>query len=168
MKTAIYPGSFDPVTLGHLDIIKRSAAIFDKLIIAVLANPRKKTMFTAEERVELIKLAAEGIPNIEVARSDRLLVDFAAERGSFIIVKGLRAVSDFEHEFQMALTNHKMDNRLDTLFLTTNYEYLYLSSSVVKEIGILGGDVSAFLPQSVIEKVAQRFKEWGAHDGGRD
>lgn len=158
MKTAIYPGSFDPVTMGHLDIITRASAIFDRLIVAVLDNPRKHTLFSPAERVEFLGKVTKDLPNVEADTSKLLLADYANRRGTFIIVKGLRAVSDFEHEFQMALTNRKLNPKLDTLFLTTNYKYLYLSSSIVKEIGSLGGDISDFVPAQILGEVTERLK----------
>lgn len=159
MATAIYPGSFDPVTFGHLDIIRRASKIFDRLIVAVLFNPSKRCTFTPQERMEMIGRVTGDLPNVEAATSEKLLVDFAEERQSFVIVKGLRAVSDFEHEFQMALTNKKMNGRIETLFLTTNYRYLYLSSSIVREIGSLGGDISDFVPAPILEDVTRKLRE---------
>ena len=157
MKTAIYPGSFDPVTNGHLDIIRRAAGIFDHLIVGVLYNPSKHATFTPEERVEMLSRVTKDLPNVEIATSTRLLVDFAQERDVSVVVKGLRAVSDFEHEFQMALTNRKLSPKLDTVFLTTNYRYLYLSSSIVREVGSLGGDISDFVPREILEDVTKKL-----------
>ncbi len=157
MLTAIYPGSFDPVTLGHLDIIERASAIFDHLIVAVLVNRHKQTLFSAQKRVEFLKRVTAEFPNVEIDTSSLLLADYAQQKGSNVIVKGLRAVSDFEHEFQMALTNRKLNPKLDTLFLTTNYKYLYLSSSIVKEIGSLGGDISDFVPPAILHNVVDKL-----------
>ena len=153
MKIAIYPGSFDPPTLGHLDIIERASGIFDKLIVACMANPRKKTLFSAERRIEMLREITKDMPNVEVDRSGELLAAYAKERGAAVIVKGLRAMSDFEMEFQMALLNRKMNPDLDTLFLTAGDRFHYLSSSAVKEIGALGGDISDFIPPAILGKV---------------
>lgn len=159
MTTAIYPGSFDPVTVGHLDIIKRAAKLFDNVIVAVLVNMEKKPWFTIDERMSLLKKATEGIPNVEIAGFDGLLVDFAAQRGASAIVKGLRAVSDFEYEFQMALTNRKLDNNLETVFLTSSAENMFLSSSIVKQVGLLGGDISTFVPDGIKDEILLRIKQ---------
>ena len=150
MKIAIYPGSFDPVTSGHLNIIRRAASIFDKLIVCVMINAGKTPMFTQEERVELIRRTTADIPNVEVECSDELLANYARRKGSCVIVKGLRAGSDFENEFQMALINRKINPELDTMFLTADSQYMYLSSSTVKELGNYGVDLSDFLPEEII------------------
>ena len=150
MKIAIYPGSFDPVTIGHLNIIQRCANIFDKLIVCVMVNAGKNPMFTLEERKELIRRITEDLPNVEVDSSSELLADYARRRGSCVIVKGLRAGSDFENEFQMALINKKINPELDTMFLTAESQYMYLSSSMVKELGSYGVDLSDFLPEEII------------------
>ena len=162
MKIAIYPGSFDPVTSGHLNIIQRAANIFDKLIVCVMVNAGKNPMFTLEERVDLIRRVTSGLNNVEVDSSSELLADYAKKRGSCVIVKGLRASSDFENEFQMALINHKINPELDTMFLPAESQYLYLSSSTVKELGSYGVDLSDFLPAEIIpdfqEKIEKRKK----------
>ncbi len=150
MKIAIYPGSFDPVTSGHLNIIRRAANIFDKLIVCVMVNAGKQPMFTQEERVELIRRVTADLPNVEVDCSGGLLADFAREKGCSVIVKGLRANTDFENEFQMALINHKINPELDTMFLPAEPEYTFLSSSTVKELGNYDVDLSDFLPASII------------------
>ena len=150
MKIAIYPGSFDPVTSGHLNIIQRAAKIFDKLIVCVMVNAGKKPMFTQEERAELIRRVTSDLPNVEVDCSAELLAEYAKRKGSCVIVKGLRAGSDFENEFQMALINHKINPELDTMFLTAESQYMYLSSSTVKELGKYGVDLSDFLPEQII------------------
>ena len=150
MKIAIYPGSFDPVTSGHLNIIRRAATIFDKLIICVMVNAGKSPLFTLEERVDLIRRVTEDIPNVEVDSSSELLAEYAKRKGSCVIVKGLRAGSDFENEFQMALINRKINPELDTMFLTSEHQYMYLSSSAVKELGRYNVDLSDFLPEQII------------------
>ena len=157
MKIAIYPGSFDPVTSGHLNIIRRAANIFDKLIVCVMVNSVKEPMFTKEERVNMIKQVTADIPNIEVDCSNELLAEYARRKGSCVIVKGLRAGSDFENEFQMALINHKINPDLDTMFLTAEHQYMYLSSSTVKELGNYDVDLSDFLPEQIIPEFIQRI-----------
>lgn len=160
MKIAIYPGSFDPITSGHLNIIQRAASIFDKLIVCVMVNSGKHPMFSLEERVEMIRRVTHDISNVEVDGSSELLAEYAKRRGSCVIVKGLRAGSDFENEFQMALINRKINPELDTMFLTAESQYMYLSSSTVKELGNYGVDLSDFLPAGIIpdfqERVARR------------
>lgn len=158
MKIAIYPGSFDPVTSGHLNIIRRAAKIFDKLIVCVMVNAGKNPMFTLEERVDLIRRVTEDLTNVEVDSSSELLADYARRRGSCVIVKGLRAGSDFENEFQMALINHKINPELDTMFLTAESQYMYLSSSTVKELGNYGVDLSDFLPFEIIPDFQARIE----------
>ena len=159
MNTAIYPGSFDPVTNGHLNIISRAAKSFDKLIVCVMVNADKRPMFTAQERVELLRRVTADIPNVEIAHSDRLLADFARERNCGVIVKGLRAMSDFEREFQMALINRKLNPGLDTMFLTAEHQFMYLSSSIVKEMGHYGADLREFLPEQIIDDFRSRLAE---------
>ena len=166
MKTAIYPGSFDPVTNGHLNIIQRAAKSFDRLIVCVMFNVDKHPMFYAAERVELIRRVTADIPNVEVMFSDKLLADFAREQGSSIIVKGLRAVSDFEREFQMALVNHKLNPGLDTMFLTAEHQFMYLSSSAVKELGRYDVALEDFLPAAIIPDFKARMA--GQIGGGHD
>lgn len=156
MRTAIYPGSFDPVTYGHLDVIKRSAAIFDKLIVAVSINSQKKPMFTLEERVNFIKEETQNYDNVEVHLLDGLLVDYAKEKGANVIIKGLRAVSDFEYEFQMALMNKNIGPEVETLFMMTAQEYSYLSSSIVKEVAKFGGKIDSLVPQKVARAVIEK------------
>ena len=164
MKTAIYPGSFDPVTSGHLNIIRRAASIFDKLIVCVMVNAGKNPMFTLEERVNLIRRVTTDLPNVEVDCSDELLAEYAKRKGGCVIVKGLRATSDFENEFQMALINHKINPNLDTMFLTAEHQYMYLSSSTVKELGSYQVDLSDFLPEQIIPEFQRKMKE--IHQGG--
>ena len=157
MKTAIYPGSFDPVTSGHLNIIRRAANIFDRLIVCVMVNAAKNPMFTLEEREALIRRVTADLPNVEVDSSNELLADYARRRGSCVIVKGLRAGSDFESEFQMALVNRKLNPELDTMFLTADSQYMYLSSSMVKELGKYGAELSDFLPQEIIPDFREKL-----------
>jgi pantetheine-phosphate adenylyltransferase len=160
MKTAVYPGSFDPVTLGHLNIIRRAAAIFDRVVVCVMVNSEKNPMFTLEERVELIKKVTARFPNVEVDTSDKLLVDYADSIGNAVIVKGLRAVSDFEMEFQMAMVNKKINPELDTVFLTAGEKYTFLSSTVVKEMAKYGADLHEFVPMEIIDDVINKTKSW--------
>ena len=157
MSIAICPGSYDPVTLGHLDIITRTSRIFDHVIVAVMINPNKKTSFTVEERIDLLRRATEGIPVVEVVGFTGLLADYAHQRGATAIVKGLRAVTDFEYEFQMALTNKKLASDVETLFMTTRSEYMYLSSSMVKQVAMFGGDISEDIPACILEDVKKRI-----------
>lgn len=168
MKIAIYPGSFDPITSGHLNIIRRGASIFDKLIVCVMVNAGKNPMFTLQERVALIQRVTRDLPNVEVDCSAELLAEYAKRRGGCVILKGLRAGSDFENEFQMALINHKLNPDLDTMFLTAESQYMYLSSSMVKELGSYGADLTDFLPIEIIpdfqEKIEQRNR---IHQGGK-
>ena len=159
MRVAVYPGSFDPVTLGHIDIIQRTAKMFDKVVIGVLRNRSKSPLFTAEERVELLKQVTADIPNVEVQSFQGLLIDFVRQNHANVIVRGLRAITDFEYELQMAQTNRIMSPDLDTLFLTTSLEYAYLSSTTVKEVAAFGGDISAFVPPYVEEKIRERMHE---------
>ena len=159
MKIAIYPGSFDPITSGHLNIIRRGANIFDRLIVCVMNNAGKNPMFSHEERVDLIRRVTADLPNVEVDCSNELLADYAKSRGSCVILKGLRAGSDFENEFQMALINHKINPGLDTMFLTAEHQYMYLSSSTVKELGNYNVDLSDFLPEPIIPVFKQRIAD---------
>ena len=156
MKIAVYPGSFDPVTSGHLNIIRRAANIFDKLIVCVMVNAGKNPLFSLDERVALIKRVTANIPNVEVDCSDKLLAEYAKDKGSCVIIKGLRAGSDFENEFQMAMINRKINPNLDTMFLTAEHQYMYMSSSVVKELGKYQADLSDFLPEEIIDDVKKR------------
>ena len=157
MKIAICPGSFDPVTLGHLDIIERAADIFDKVIVVVASNKSKKTSFTVEERMELIKRCIKS-DNISVDTNDGLLVDYAKEKGAVAIVKGLRAMSDFDYEFQQALTNKSLYPECETVFLTARGENMFLSSSMVKQVCSLGGDISSFVPENITQDIYKRCK----------
>ena len=159
MKTAIYPGSFDPITLGHLNIIKRAAVCFDRLIVCVLVNSEKinRGMFTPEERVELIRKVVAKLPNVEVDSSDTLIAEYARQKRACTLVKGLRAVSDYESELQMALINRKLNPRLETMFLPSSVKYTYVSSSMVKEMARYGADLSDFLPREIIADVQQKM-----------
>ena len=158
---AICPGSFDPITIGHLDIIKRAASMFSKVIVLVMKNSAKDPCFSYEERMEMIKTATEGIDNVEVDYYEGLLADYCVEKNARAIIKGLRAMSDFEYEFQMALTNKKLNQNTETVFLTTSAEYMYLSSSMVKQIGRLGGDIKDFVPQQIHDKIKNRLTKKG-------
>lgn len=160
MTKAIYPGSFDPVTFGHLDIIKRSAEMFDTVVIGVLDNMRKTPLFLAKERVNMIKEVTKDIPNIEVCAFSGLLVDFARSQDSRVIIRGLRAITDFEYELQMAQTNRQIMEDLDTVFLSTNVEYSYLSSSMVKELALFHGDISKFVPEHVLNLINDKYKQY--------
>ena len=159
MKIAVYPGSFDPVTMGHMDIIRRGAQMFDKLVVSVLINTNKKSLFTMEERVELLRKSVEGagLTNVEVSSFSGLLADYTEQIGACTIVRGLRAVTDFENEFQLALINRKLNPNADTVFLVTSAENMYLSSSLVREVGSFGGDISEFVPPEVIGQVTARL-----------
>ena len=159
VRRAIYPGSFDPLTLGHVDIIRRARHLFDSLIVAVANNEAKRPLVTADERISMIEEALQGTPNILVKKLDGLLVDFAVAEDAFVVIRGLRAVSDFEFEFQMALMNRSLQPRLETVFLTPKEEYTFLSSRIVKEVGRLGGDVTSFVPALVAHRLAEKFSK---------
>ena len=159
MRIAIYPGSFDPVTLGHLDIIRRASGLFDRLIVAVMHNQNKKPMFSVEERMEMLRRTTAGLPNVEIESFGGLLADYAHSKNACVLVKGLRAVSDFEYEFQMALANRKLNAELDTVFLMTSSEYMYLSSSVVKDIAVHGGSVAGFVPDEIVQDIVRRTRK---------
>lgn len=157
MKTAICPGSFDPITLGHLDIIRRAAIMFDKVIVAVMVNPDKNPSFTAEERLAMIRKATADVPNVDAECFDGLLAEYAGLKHAQAIVKGLRAVTDFEYEFQMSLVNQKLNPETDTIFLTTSAQHMYLSSSMVKSIAKFGGDISDFVPECICAEINERL-----------
>ena len=165
MKTAIYPGSFDPITLGHLNIIKRAAVCFDKLIVCVMVNSEKvnRGLFTEEERVELIRKVVAKLPNVEVDSSDTLIAEYARQKRACTLVKGLRAVSDYENELQMALINRKLNPRLETMFLPSSTKYTYVSSSMVKEMARYGADLSDFVPREIIADIEEKMN--GRRDG---
>ena len=156
MKTALYPGSFDPITLGHLNIVRRAAAVFDKVVVCVMKNSEKSPMFTIEERMELARKVTARFSNVEVATTDMLLAEYAKQFDGAVIVKGLRALSDFDYEFQIALINKKMNPQLETMFLTASEKYTYLSSSVVKEMARYGAELSDFVPIEIIGDVIGR------------
>lgn len=155
--TAICPGSFDPVTFGHLDIITRASKMFKKVIVVVASNSSKKNSFTPEERVEMIKKCIPDLPNVEVDHYDGLLAEYAKQKNATAIIKGLRAMSDFEYEFQMALTNKELNPQVETLFLTTAAQNMYLSSSMVKQIAAMGGDISHFVPEVIKQDIIDRI-----------
>lgn len=157
MNVAIVPGSFDPVTNGHLDIIKRTAALFDVVYVSILSNSSKNPLFKDVERVELIKRVTKDLPNVKVESFTGLLVDYAKQRNAKFIVKGLRAVSDFEYEFQMSLINKQLAPEIETFFITTNSKYSYLSSSIVKEVAKYGGDLTKMVPQEIIEDIKNKI-----------
>ena len=157
MSIAVYPGSFDPVTFGHLDMIKRSAAIMDELIVGVLNNSAKNSLFSVDERVSMLKELTKDIPNVTVDSFDGLLVDYMKKSGATIIVRGLRAVTDFEYELQIAQTNHVEYPEAETIFLTTNLKYSYLSSSIVREFAAYGGDISNFVPPQFIDRIYEKY-----------
>ncbi len=157
MRTVVYPGSFDPVTYGHLDVIQRAARLFDRVIVAVAESERKQPLFSLAERLAMVERAIKSIPNAEADAFSGLLADYVKRRGAGAVLRGLRAVSDFEFEFQLALVNRKLNDKFETIFLTPKETYTFLSSSVVKEIARLGGDVSCFVPPHVCKALARKF-----------
>jgi len=165
MSIAIYPGSFDPVTLGHLNIIKRASACFDKVIVCVMINSKKTGMFTPEERLDQLRRSTERFPNVEVDYSNELLAAYAKRRGAHVLVKGLRAVSDYEYEVQMALVNRKLNPNLETMFMASSEKYTYLSSTIVKEMARYGADLAEFIPREIVDEVNQRMKELEGKEG---
>lgn len=156
-KTAIYPGTFDPITNGHLSILTRGLKIFDKVVIAILNNPKKTPLFSVEERIEMIKSVLKDLPNVEVDAFDGLLVDYVAYKKTNIILKGMRALSDFEYEFQMALMNRKLNREIQSVFMMTDYKWFYTSSTIIKEAASLGGDISGLVPPVVCAKLKEKF-----------
>lgn len=158
MLRAIYPGSFDPVTYGHLDVIKRSNKIVDELIVGVLNNNAKMPLFSAEERVKMLKSTTKELINLQIVTFDGLLIDFARQQKADVVIRGLRAITDFEYELQMSQTNHKLEPGVETMFLTTSIEYSYLSSTTVKEIAVFGGDISQFVPEIVAVELEKKMK----------
>lgn len=157
MKRALTPGTFDPITSGHLDIITRAAQLVDEIIVAVAASPTKQPLFTLEERVKLVQQATSCLPNVRVEPFSGLLVDFAQEMDASVVVKGLRAITDFEYEFQMTAINYQLDQQLETLFIMSPPQYMYLSSSIVREIASLHGDVTQFVPECVLDAFEAKF-----------
>ena len=157
MLRAIYPGSFDPVTNGHLDVIRRASGLVDELIVGVLNNKAKTPLFSVEERVKMLKEVTKELPGVKIVPFEGLLIDFAKEMSAKMVVRGLRAVTDFEYELQMAQTNHKLAEDIETVFLTTSLEYSYLSSTIVKEVAAFGGDISQFVPEHVEEKIKSKI-----------
>lgn len=158
MLRAIYPGSFDPVTYGHLDVIKRSCKIVDELIVGVLNNNAKMPLFSAEERVKMLEEVTKDLKNVKIVLFQGLLIDFARQQGADLVIRGLRAITDFEYELQMSQTNHKLEPSVETMFLTTSIEYSYLSSTTVKEIAAFGGDISQFVPEAVSAELEKKMK----------
>ena len=157
MLRAVYPGSFDPVTYGHLDIIRRSRSLADELIVGVLNNKAKTPLFSMEERVKMLEEMTKNMPGVKVVPFEGLLIDFAKEMSAGIVVRGLRAVTDFEYELQMAQTNNKLSPELETVFLTTSLEYSYLSSTIVKEVAAFGGDISQFVPETIERRIQEKI-----------
>lgn len=159
MRRAIYPGSFDPVTLGHLDVIKRSSKLVDELIVGVLNNNSKTPLFNVENRVKMLEDVVASIPNVKVVAFDGLLVDFAKQMDAKLVIRGLRAVTDFEYELQMSQTNRVLDNEIETIFLCTALKYSYLNSSTVREVAHHGGDISKFVPEQILDIVTKKVEE---------
>ena len=158
MRIAVYPGSFDPITNGHLDIIERASRVYDKLVVGVVSNVSKTPLFSAEKRVEMIRLVTKHLDNVEVDTFTGLLVDFAASKNATVIVKGLRTVADFEYEFQMALLNKALNPEYETMFMMTNTKYSYISSSMVKELAGFHGDLTGLVPCEIIETIEEKYK----------
>jgi len=161
-KIAVYPGSFDPITNGHVNLIERALELFDKLVVAVAHNPDKSALFSVEERLEMIRVAMKNDPRVAVASFEGLLVDFVEKQGARVIVRGLRALSDFEYEFQMTLMNRKLNRKVDTIFLMTGYKWFYTSSRIIKEAASLGGSVRGLVPEIVHQRLKEKFPRY--HD----
>ncbi len=157
--TAIYPGTFDPITNGHIDILQRSLRIFDHIILGIGPNPKKTALFSLNERMQMVKEAVKEVPNVSVEAFDGLLVDFAKKNGASVIIRGLRALSDFEYEFQMALMNRKLDDKIETVFLMPSEEYSYLTSSIIKIVSSFNGDISPLVPKHVHAMLIDKFKD---------
>ncbi|MBU2549856.1 MAG: pantetheine-phosphate adenylyltransferase [Proteobacteria bacterium] len=156
-STAVYPGSFDPITNGHLSILNRGLEVFDKIIVSILNNPQKKSLFTVEERLEMLKEVLSGKTNVEVDTFDGLLVDYAQGRNCNVILRGIRAMSDFEYEFQMALMNRRLNRDIQSIFLMTDYKWFYISSTIIKEAASFGGDISGLVPEVVCRRLKEKF-----------
>jgi pantetheine-phosphate adenylyltransferase len=156
-RVAIYPGSFDPITFGHIDILERTAALFDRVVVALAVNLEKKPLFSLEERREMIREAVVHLPSVEILEAEGLMVEFARRQGAIALIRGLRAISDFEYEFQMALMNRKLAPRLNTVFLMPHDNYTYLNSTIVREVAGFGGDVSQFVPPGVVRRLQEKF-----------
>jgi pantetheine-phosphate adenylyltransferase len=157
VSAAVYPGTFDPITNGHLSIVNRALKVFDKIIIAILHNPNKVPLFSIEERIRMIEKVLRGVSNIEVDTFDGLLVDYVVKKGSNVILRGLRALSDFEYEFQLALMNRKLNRNVQSIFLMTDYKWFYTSSTIIKEAASLGGDIGGLVPQIVYEALKEKY-----------
>lgn len=164
-RLAIYPGSFDPVTNGHIDIIERGLKLFDRIIVAVLINPAKRPLFSVEERLGLLRSSLAHLPNVEVNTSAGLLVDYAVQMKAGAILRGMRAVSDFEHEFQMALMNRRLNRKIETVFLMTGLRWIFTSSSIIKEAASFGGQIKELVPEVVYEKLMEKYELLGGGDG---
>jgi pantetheine-phosphate adenylyltransferase len=158
-RTAVYPGTFDPITNGHLSIVKRGLQIFDKLIVCILHNPNKRALFTVDERAQMIKESVKGLENIEIDSYYGLLVDYVMSKKSNVILRGIRAMSDFEYEFQMALINRKLNRQIQSVFLMTDYKWFYTSSTIIKEAASFGGEISGLVPRIVHEKLKEKFND---------
>lgn len=159
-KIAVYPGSFDPITNGHVNLVERALEVFDKLVVAVAHNPNKSALFSVEERLEMIRVALKKDPRVAVASFEGLLVDFVEKQGARVIVRGLRALSDFEYEFQMTLMNRKLNRKVDTIFLMTGYKWFYTSSRIIKEAASLGGSVRGLVPEIVHQRLKEKFPQY--------
>jgi pantetheine-phosphate adenylyltransferase len=158
-KIAIYPGSFDPVTNGHLDIVKRGLKLFDKIIVTILYNPGKETLFSVDERLDMLQMSMKNLSNVEIDRFDGLLVDYAAKRKANAILRGMRAVSDFEYEFQMALMNRRLNREIQTVFLMTGLRWIFTSSSIIKEAARFGGNIEGMVPSMVLKRIKEKFRK---------
>ena len=161
-RIAVYPGSFDPITNGHVNLVERALEVFDKLIVAVAHNPNKSSLFSVEERLEMIQAALKNDPRVTVVSFQGLLVDFAEKQGARVIIRGLRALSDFEYEFQMTLMNRKLNRKVDTMFLMTGFKWFYTSSRIIKEAASLGGSVRGLVPEIVHQNLKKKFPKYGS------
>ena len=159
MVTAVYPGSFDPATYGHLDVIRRASVSFDRVVVGVLQNSAKSPLFSVEERVKMLKEVTKDLGNVKVVPFDGLLVEFARQQKARLVIRGLRAITDFEYEIQMSQTNHKLEPEVETMFLTTNLKYSYLSSTIVREVAAFGGDISQFVPETVAKSIKEKMSQ---------